>query len=274
MKLLIGLLVFLLALAFPSKTLAADVVINEVFPNPSGASSEDTEFIELYNKTASPISITDWKLSDNAKNYTIPESTIPANGFVSFRKDITGIGLNNSGGEDVFLKDNLDQLIDSMHYDTTADDKSWSRIPDGTGSFVNNTEPTEGSHNAEPPTPTPTDTPTPTKTPTPKKIPTPTKTPTPTLTSKSTSAQTTTAEQRDNPTLGVASEKNNNSILGESSNVSESPTEAPETEVLGQTRSKSPFVFMGLGLIFLAVCGILAYLQFGDKIIPWKKRSL
>lgn len=41
------------------------------------------------------------------------------------------------------------------------------------------------------------------------------------------------------------------------------------------TTSNIPWVFIGIGLIFLTVCGILAYFQFGDKILPkfLKKKS-
>lgn len=116
--------------------------------------------------------------------------------------------------------------------------------------------------------PTPTNQPTPTKTPTPTDSPTPTKTPSPTPT-KSQSPTPTKFSSTSTPTLG--SSRSSLSLASDTQgNVFEdnsSPTPTPQVEVLGATTSKSPLLFIGLGLIFICVCGILAYFQFGDKIM-------
>lgn len=137
------------------------------------------------------------------------------------------------------------------------------------------------------PTPTPTNTPptntpapqataTPTKTPTPTKAPTATKVPTQAK-SPSTSTPIVTSKPGENSTLNLGSSENSLSDIGEE-NISVTPSQ--DTAVMGISTFNFPWLFIALGLIFMAVCGILAYFQFGDKIfvyikekIPWKKRS-
>lgn len=178
------LLILLLFHAFTSQAIA-QVVINEVFPNPSGESSELTEFVELYNTSGTEqVDLGGYVLVDAKDNsYEIAEETfIDPIGFVFFTKADTGIGLNN-GEETISLKNKLDEEVDSFTYSDTEEDKSWSRYPDGIGIFYSSTIPTMNFANASPPTSTPTLTPTPTKTPTPTNTakPTSTLTPTPSL---------------------------------------------------------------------------------------------
>lgn len=140
-------------LIFLPQNLLADsaIVINEVFPNPSGSSSEPNEFIEFYNKGSEAVEITNWQIADAAgKSYNIPAQTLTPQGFVVFKREITKIALNNSGDQ-VTLTDSSGAIVDTMSYDKSIEDRSWSRVPDGTGGFENNTEPTEGAKNASAP---------------------------------------------------------------------------------------------------------------------------
>ncbi|HVT01320.1 MAG TPA: hypothetical protein VHE53_03765 [Patescibacteria group bacterium] len=133
-------------------------------------------------------------------------------------------------------------------------------------------------------TPTPTITPTPTNAPTPTKTPTPTptssptatstpiKTPTPTVKASATSTPSPTEEETEGSSngsdLSLASDSQDK-VFGDGTI---SPT--PKTEVLGASTSiGNPFLFVALGLIFIVVCGILAYFQLGDKIFIWKKKD-
>lgn len=277
MKIFLGILVGLVSFFIFSanQVLAADVVINEIYANPE---NEDDEFIELYNTTDSEISLISWKIADKVKTYTLGDVKISARGFVSLKKATTGIQLNNSD-EEVKIKNASDQDVDTFSYTSTITNKSWSRFPDGSGAFVNDTAPTEGSANSAPlptSTPTPTNAPTPTKTPTPTKSPTPTKelTPTklPTLVPSVTvkvSVKPTGRDVEDEEVsesdLRLASEIEND-VLGK--RINNDNTVAPSPQVLGESTSRTPFLFIGLGLIFLVVCGILAYFQFGEKIFP------
>lgn len=117
-------------------------------------------------------------------------------------------------------------------------------------------------------TPSATNTPTPTKTPTPAPSATPTKTPTPSPTKSitPTSVKSLNITQVPTPT----NDPDSTLSIGEGDkSVFDKNTPTPEAEVLGASTSVNvPWVFIGLGLIFIAVCGILAYFQFGDKILP------
>lgn len=188
------LLLFFLLL-FPPRALAIDVVLNEIFANPV---NEDDEYIELFNTTSSEVTLSGWTVSDKVKTYTL-SGNIPANGFFVINKSASALGLNNSD-EEISLKDSLNNVVDTFSYADTIEGKSWSRYPDGSGSFVNNTNITSLAPNASAPTPTPTSTTTPTKAPTPTKTPTPTPTnkpnPTPTPTKYPTPTQTLTTTSK------------------------------------------------------------------------------
>lgn len=140
------LLIFLFCLSV-SSVFAADVVINEAFANPE---NEDNEFIELYNTSDSEIDLSSWKITDKVKSYPITDQKIAGKGFLVLKKSTTTLQLNNTD-EEIKLKNSSDQDIDTFSYSDTISNKSWSRVPDGTGSFVNNTNVTEGTANSAPP---------------------------------------------------------------------------------------------------------------------------
>ena len=114
------------------------------------------------------------------------------------------------------------------------------------------------------PTGSPTATPKATKTPTPTKVPTSTQTPSPTSTKKPTPT----------PTKKITPSTAEIELLSnEAKNSKNEQEEKPTPQVLGESTSKLPFLFIGLGIIFLSVCAILAYFQLGDKILPWKRKQ-
>lgn len=201
-----GFIIFLafLLLFFPQKIFAADIVINEFLPNPSGSSSEDTEWIELYNTTSASVDLSNWQLDDvvngGASPYTIPAgTTIAANGFLAFEKATTNIGLNNTD-DSVRLIDSNGTELDSYSYSSTLEDFSYGRTTDGSNTWVNFSTYTKGSSNSGGVQVTPTPSPTPTLTPTPTPTPTPTSTPTPTPTPSPTSTTTASATPTPTPT--------------------------------------------------------------------------
>lgn len=269
-------LVLIFVFLFPLKAYAADVNINEIYANPP---NEADEFIELINTTSNEIQVSGWKISDKVKTYTIPaNTTITANGYFVLKKSTTGIELNNND-EELKLKKENDEEVDSFSYSDTIQGKSWSRSPNGTGSFVNNTDVTEGAPNASAPTltssptPTPTNSPTPTKAPTSTNTPTPTKPAVPTITKEAVSI---TPEKKISPTPTIDPESDLQLANGSEPEIFGDPEETPveEGSVLGISDNKTPLMFIALGLIFLTVCGILVYLQFGDKImLRFKKKS-
>ncbi len=104
-----------------------------------------------------------------------------------------------------------------------------------------------------PPTPTPTLTPAPTKTPTPTAVSTNTPTPKPTITSVLPTA--------------VLGESTESAITVDSSLITQEveKSDGKETKVLGEQTSNTPKILIGLGIIFLAVCGIIAFRSFRKK---------
>lgn len=112
-----------------------DIVINEVMYNPAG--SPEAEWLELYNRSASPITLSStWILSDSAADLHFWGQTIAAGGFLtiavsqpsgtsfSFTPDVmaidSGIVLGNSG-DYVILKEGT-TVIDSLKYANTWGD--------------------------------------------------------------------------------------------------------------------------------------------------------
>ncbi|MBU0596803.1 lamin tail domain-containing protein [Patescibacteria group bacterium] len=112
-----------------------DIIINEVLPNPAGSDNEE-EFIEIKNIGNTTVDITGWKLGDSStKRYKITQGSIKANEFIIFKRKVTNIALNNSGGDEVKLYSSGDALIDQIKYTGSAkeaesyarrDDNSWA----------------------------------------------------------------------------------------------------------------------------------------------------
>ena len=125
---------------------AGQVVINEIVP----AATSGTDWVELYNTTASSLDIGYCYIDDIAGGggspYQIPAgTTIPAHGYWTL--DRTSY-FNNDGDDVRFLKDDAATVLDSYTYGSTGYDVSWYRIPDG-GAWqtTTNSAPTKGTAN-------------------------------------------------------------------------------------------------------------------------------
>src|SRR5258706_1911066 len=112
----------LVAHAAPVYTNALDVVINEIAWGGTVASSSD-QWIELFNTTASPINLTNWKivtLDGNPGAIVIPSGVIPANGF--FLLERAEKAVNNItaayvyGGNNFSISGEVLQLEDSLGF--------------------------------------------------------------------------------------------------------------------------------------------------------------
>ncbi len=111
---------------------SAKIVLNEILPNPNGSDSED-EFIELKNISKETINLKDWQLSDaGTRKYKITQGSISAGGYIVFKRTMTGIALNNTGGDEVKLYAPNGSLVDSVKYSGSADnDTSYARLDEG-----------------------------------------------------------------------------------------------------------------------------------------------
>ncbi|MFH0851334.1 MAG: lamin tail domain-containing protein, partial [Candidatus Peregrinibacteria bacterium] len=109
-----------------------NVRITEVLANPLGADTD--EWIEIGNLGTQSVNIAGWMLDDgnSAARYLIPPRT--ASGFlllpdeyVSFRKSVTNLPLDNSGERVSLMSGSL--LIDAWEYPQTAEEVSYGRDP-------------------------------------------------------------------------------------------------------------------------------------------------
>lgn len=136
------------------------IVINEFLPNPTGSDDAPMpggEWVELYNLSGVPINVLGWTLYDNSDSNPLVisssnsdnngntadsgETIIPAHGYlVVYLNGAYSEWLNNSGGDSVRLYSETVEsspLRDSYSYAGSApENKSYARIPDGVGNFV------------------------------------------------------------------------------------------------------------------------------------------
>ncbi|HEX9817831.1 MAG TPA: lamin tail domain-containing protein [Patescibacteria group bacterium] len=125
----------------------AQVIINEVYPNPN---TGEEEWVELYNRGEEMVELTGWELWDQlstpSRAHEFVESTQLAG------QEFLVINLSNklnNGGDIVVLKDGDGQKIDQFEYTSSSKGKSWARNPESpTEIFL--TEPSQGKTNPSP----------------------------------------------------------------------------------------------------------------------------
>ena len=151
----------------------AQVVISEVYPAPT---SEENEWIELYNTSDEEIDISNWKLYEHFSKESLlinfEDTTIKPNEFYVY--ELNSNKLNNTE-EKVSLANHLGEQVSELHYQETESQKSISYLfKDNSkiGQTLQITQPTKKLVNqieiTNTPTPTPTSTPSPTPTNTPE----------------------------------------------------------------------------------------------------------
>ena len=134
----------------PVEPAKSDIVLNELLPvNTTIVTDQDGEYddwIELYNLSGTVKDISGYFLSDNKDHFSkweFPSGTsIPGNGYliVWADDDSAQVGLHanfklSSLGEEVVLSTPDGTLIDKVIYPGQTLELSFSRNPDGTGSF-------------------------------------------------------------------------------------------------------------------------------------------
>lgn len=126
------------------------VVLNEVMPNNLNTAEDDDgdfdDWIELHNRTQTPVSTAGLFLSDDATNplkWELPDHLIPAQGYSIIWADEDGesghLHANfqiDAAGETLLLSDSLEFILDETLVPIVTPDISWARYPNGTGPFV------------------------------------------------------------------------------------------------------------------------------------------
>lgn len=255
---------------FYAPTSFAQLVINELLPNPSGEEKTD-EWIELFNTSSQTIDILGYQLGDSASHRFIISSEhltgtnlIPANAFILvYPKSTNSFSLNNSGSETVFLYNQATEsavLLDQLSYDGSKEDKSHGRIPDGTGNLTHNLIPSPSSPNT-PPTPAPTPTPKPTTTPKSTSPPTTKPINTNTSTTPSPIPQKTLSPSLEPPTTSSPSTRSSVLGIGHLSPEGAAPnnSSSPSAQPQSPPASNSAFFFVIAGSLFLGAAGTRVY---------------
>ncbi|MGE0089093.1 MAG: lamin tail domain-containing protein [Bacteroidales bacterium] len=141
---------------FLDETVVAEssIFINEAY---SRGIPEDPDWVELYNSSDEAIDISGYKIYDNPSKTpkSFPAgSIIQPKGFFVIVVDAgdNSFGLS-SGGDLIYLKNDLDEVIDNIELPALPIGLSYSRIPDGsdTWALANLTKGTENSNTNEPP---------------------------------------------------------------------------------------------------------------------------
>ncbi len=170
-KIFVWLLLSFFLMHLAVSKVSAQVVINEVHPNPNTGN----DWIELKNISTQSVNLAGWSVEDSSSSLTTSPSLstliLEASGYIVIE---VSNRLNNTGDQ-VKIKNSSTQLVDTFSYSQAPVDQSWSRSPDGTGPFVLSA-PSRGVFNPEiyiSPTPSPS----PLPSPSPQFSPTPTPTP-------------------------------------------------------------------------------------------------
>ncbi len=117
-----------MALSPESLQTSADVVINELFPNPVGA-DEAGEFVEILNRGRETIDLRGWKITTTKREYRIAKSLpLEPGEVVGLLRSETGLVLKNSGEETLFAVDPFNKVIHGVRYGKAPEGKSFSFI--------------------------------------------------------------------------------------------------------------------------------------------------
>ena len=126
-------------------------MINELCPsNKSGAMDESgshPDWLELYNATSADLSLSGFYLANTLDSLTQarldPTLTVKAGGVLLLwaDKDATAGSLHlpfnlSAKGKTIYLLDSEQQLVDAVQFGQAEADATYSRLPDGTGSFT------------------------------------------------------------------------------------------------------------------------------------------
>lgn len=125
-----------------------DIVINEIFP----ATGSANKWVELYNKAAEPLDISNWRLYRNSSNWSTvftSGTTISGHGFIYFESTSASLPLS-SGGSPIELWTgpvSTGMQIDSVDWGSLTAGQTYGRTTDGNTAFQVFSTPTQGWEN-------------------------------------------------------------------------------------------------------------------------------
>jgi len=125
------------------------VVINELTAKLLNGTEDLPDWIELFN-TGEEADISGFQIKDSKDSniYTFPEDTkIVKDGYIVIDQETLGFGFGSE--ESARLFDRSGTIVDETSWidGQAPENKSWGRLPNGTGDFQTIAEPTEGTEN-------------------------------------------------------------------------------------------------------------------------------
>jgi len=140
--------IYTFSLAFLSFISFGQIYLTEIMYNPPEAGTDTLEYLELYNRSTSPVEMTGWRFSEGI-NFTFPEFVLAPESYITlcvresafkavFGEDIPVIqwqsrGLVN-GGELLELRNLNDEIVFSVTYRSGAN--GWYTEADGNGASI------------------------------------------------------------------------------------------------------------------------------------------
>ncbi|MCR4280654.1 MAG: lamin tail domain-containing protein, partial [Candidatus Komeilibacteria bacterium] len=100
--------------------------ITEILPDPDGDDGVG-EFVEIHNYSHLPANLEGWILQDESQKKHIFSGTLAAGEYLSLPRSKTGLALNNSDGDTVYLLSPANEVIDQVSYTKAVAGKSYAR---------------------------------------------------------------------------------------------------------------------------------------------------
>lgn len=153
----------LVCFPYPGQLYGQSIVINEFMPaNNTTIQDEDgdySDWIELYNNSDYSVNLLNYSLSDDKyelRKWIFPDLTIATSEYLlvyasgknrSAGKEIHTNFKISAGGEEIYLCDNSEQIIDQTNWVACSDDEVYERNPDGSNNWVKSYHPSPGYSN-------------------------------------------------------------------------------------------------------------------------------
>jgi hypothetical protein len=108
-----------------------DLIISEFMADPSPpVGLPEAEYVEIYNRSGNPVQLLDWELTDGSSVATLPFYILMPSAYITITTTTASASFNtalgvsnfpslNNSGDEIILKTNELQVIDSIHYSTT-----------------------------------------------------------------------------------------------------------------------------------------------------------
>lgn len=108
-------------------TYRGKILLNEILANPVGVDGAETEWLEINNTSTEAVSMDNWVLKDNEGEYKFVNSRLAGKQKLILNRGMTGLILNNKGGENLILFDMSGKEVDKVSYKKeVGEDESYS----------------------------------------------------------------------------------------------------------------------------------------------------